>query len=93
MSIIVFCALLGLVLDGVRGLLIGVLLGYGAQWAFAPILRSRLQQGQARFLDSTFAMMGLGLVGSNLGTQGIPILGAKRHACYTSQHISIRLLV
>ncbi len=58
MSVIVFCALLGLVFGGVRGLLIGVLLGYGAQWALAPILRSRLQQGQARFLDSTFAVMG-----------------------------------
>jgi DnaJ like chaperone protein len=58
MSVIIFCALLGLVFGGMRGLLIGVLLGYGAKWAFAPILRSRLQQGQARFLDSTFAVMG-----------------------------------
>ena len=58
MSFIVFCALLGLLFGGTRGLLIGALLGYGAQRALPMIFRNRLQQGQARFLDSTFAVMG-----------------------------------
>jgi len=58
MSVIIFCALLGLLFGGARGLIIGVLLGYGAQWAFAALLRSGLRQGQAHFLDSTFAVMG-----------------------------------
>ena len=58
MIVIIFCALLGLLFGGANGLFIGALVGYGAQWAFAAILKSGLQQGQAHFLDSTFAVMG-----------------------------------
>lgn len=55
---VIFFALLGLLIGGVRGLLIGALVGYGAQVVFVSMLKRGLQQGQARFLDSTFAVMG-----------------------------------
>jgi DnaJ like chaperone protein len=58
MSGILFFALLGLFFGGFRGLVIGALIGYGAQWAFVAILKRGLEQGQTRFLDSTFAVMG-----------------------------------
>jgi len=58
MSGVFFFALLGLLFGGLRGLVIGALIGYGAQWAFVSLVKRGLQQGQARFLDSTFAVMG-----------------------------------
>ena len=58
MGIVFFFALLGLVFGGLRGLVIGVLLGFVAQWALRAILISGLQQTQTRFLDVTFAVMG-----------------------------------
>jgi DnaJ like chaperone protein len=58
MSGVIFFALLGLLFGGLRGLVIGALIGYGAQVAFVSLLKRGLQQGQGRFLDSTFAVMG-----------------------------------
>jgi DnaJ like chaperone protein len=58
MTGIIFFALLGLLFGGVRGLVIGALIGYGARWAFVTLLKRGLEQGQERFLDSTFAVMG-----------------------------------
>jgi DnaJ like chaperone protein len=58
MSGVFFFALLGLLFGGFRGLVIGALIGYGAQFAFVSLVKRGLQQGQARFLDSTFAVMG-----------------------------------
>ena len=57
-SIILVFALVGLVFGGLRGLLIGALLGYAAQWILRRVLTSGLQQTQTRFLDATFAVMG-----------------------------------
>jgi DnaJ like chaperone protein len=53
-----FFALLGLLFGGVRGLVIGAAIGYAVQLVFVSLLKRGLQQGQARFLDSTFAVMG-----------------------------------
>jgi DnaJ like chaperone protein len=58
MPFILVCALLGLLIGGARGLLLGLLIGYGAQLALGAALKSGLQQGQSRFLDVTFALMG-----------------------------------
>jgi DnaJ like chaperone protein len=58
MSVIVLFALIGLFVGGVRGLLIGAAIGYGASWVLQNVLRNRLAQVQAHFLDSTFAVMG-----------------------------------
>jgi DnaJ like chaperone protein len=58
MSGVFFFALLGLLFGGLRGLVIGALVGYGAQVAFVSLLKRGMQQGQARFLDCTFAVMG-----------------------------------
>lgn len=58
MSGVFFFALVGLLIGGVRGLVIGALIGYAAQVLFISLLKRGLQQGQARFLDSTFAVMG-----------------------------------
>jgi len=58
MSVIVLFALLGLFVGGMRGLLIGAALGYGASWVLQHVVRQRLALVQAQFLDSTFAVMG-----------------------------------
>ncbi|MGD8340451.1 MAG: co-chaperone DjlA [Gammaproteobacteria bacterium] len=58
MSVIVACALVGLLFGGFRGLVIGALIGYGARWALFALLKGGLQQAQTRFLDATFAVMG-----------------------------------
>jgi len=58
MNFIFIAALIGLLFGGVRGLLIGMLIGYGAQWVLGTWLRGSLQRGQAGFLDATFAIMG-----------------------------------
>jgi DnaJ like chaperone protein len=58
MSVIVLFALIGLFVGGVRGLLIGAAIGYGASWVLQNVLRKRLALVQAHFLDSTFAVMG-----------------------------------
>jgi DnaJ like chaperone protein len=58
MSVIVLFALIGLFVGGVRGLLIGAALGYGASWVLQNVLGKRLALLQGQFLNSTFAVMG-----------------------------------
>lgn len=58
MSVIVLFALIGLFVGGVRGLLLGVALGYGASWVLQNVLGKRLALVRAQFLHSTFAVMG-----------------------------------
>ncbi|MDY6945432.1 MAG: co-chaperone DjlA [Pseudomonadota bacterium] len=58
MSVIVLFALVGLFVAGVRGLLIGAALGYGASWALQNALGKKLALLRAQFLESTFAVMG-----------------------------------
>ena len=58
MNLIFIFALIGLVFGGVRGLLVGVLLGFAAQWIVRTVLSSGMRQGQSQFLETTFAVMG-----------------------------------
>jgi len=58
MSVIVLFALIGLLVAGVRGLLIGAAIGFSARWVLQNALGKRLALVQAQFLDSTFAVMG-----------------------------------
>lgn len=58
MSLIVALALLGLFFGGLRGLVIGALIGVGARWVFGAVVRGGLQQAQTDFLDVSFAVMG-----------------------------------
>lgn len=58
MNLIVLFALLGLVFGGVRGLLVGALLGVAAGAVGRLLLQPRLASMQAQFLESTFAVMG-----------------------------------
>jgi len=58
MSIVIVCALLGLLYGGVRGLVVGALIGYGAHWVLRTVLQRGLQQVQTHFLDATFVVMG-----------------------------------
>jgi DnaJ like chaperone protein len=58
MGIVFICAFFGLLIAGLRGLVVGALIGYGLRLALPMLLRSGLQRSQAQFLDSTFAVMG-----------------------------------
>ena len=58
MSLILFFALAGLWLDGIRGLLLGAALGYALGRVTQSGARERLQGMQSQFLDATFAVMG-----------------------------------
>ena len=58
MSVIILFALIGMFVAGVRGLLIGTAVGYGASWVLRNVLGKRLVLVQSQFLDSTFAVMG-----------------------------------
>ena len=58
MSVIVLFALIGLFVGGVRGLVMGAAIGYGASWVLQSVLSKGLALVQAQFLDSTFAVMG-----------------------------------
>ena len=58
MNIIFACALIGLLLGGMRGLVYGALIGVGARWVLGMLLQGGLRQTQPRFLDATFAVMG-----------------------------------
>jgi len=58
MNIVIGCALLGLLLGGLRGLVIGALIGYFARFALGSLLTSGFRRAQGSFLDSTFAIMG-----------------------------------
>jgi DnaJ like chaperone protein len=51
-------ALIGLLTGGVRGLLIGLMLGYLASWVLKSLLLKKLASVQTQFLESTFAVMG-----------------------------------
>jgi DnaJ like chaperone protein len=54
----VLFGLLGLIFGGIRGLIVGVALGYAASWLMRNIVGNRLAAVQVQFLDSTFAVMG-----------------------------------
>jgi DnaJ like chaperone protein len=58
MALIVICALVGLSIGGVRGLLVGALLGYVIPWSLRATLLGGARLMQSQFLDSTFAIMG-----------------------------------
>jgi len=58
MTFIIGCALLGFLFGGARGLLLGALIGFGIRVVLGTVLRKGLEQGQAGFLDATFAIMG-----------------------------------
>jgi len=58
MPIVVFCALLGLLFGGLRGLILGAAIGYGIGWASRSALIGGARAMQSNFLESTFAVMG-----------------------------------
>lgn len=58
MTIVIIAALLGLIFGGLRGLIVGALLGYGAAWAARHLLGKGLSMLQSQYLDATFAVMG-----------------------------------
>jgi DnaJ like chaperone protein len=58
MPLMVLFALIGLIVGGVRGLLIGAAIGYAAGWVLRNVLGKQLVLVQAQFLESTFAVMG-----------------------------------
>ncbi len=58
MTLALIGAVLGLLIAGVRGLVVGAALGYAAAWAARRLLSKGLVLLQSRFLDATFAVMG-----------------------------------
>src|SRR5262245_11032161 len=58
MPLILLFALLGLWLDGIQGLLIGALIGFGLSRLAQASARQGLSTVQSQFLDYTFAVMG-----------------------------------
>jgi DnaJ like chaperone protein len=58
MLVIVVFSFFGLIVGGVRGLLLGAALGYVVSWGMRNVVGGKLAQVQAQFLDSTFAVMG-----------------------------------
>ena len=58
MPLTVLFALIGLIVAGIRGLLIGAAIGYAASWVLQNVLGQKLALVQAQFLESTFAVMG-----------------------------------
>ena len=58
MLVIVLFSFFGLVVGGVRGLLLGAALWYAVNWGMRNVVGGKLVQVQAQFLDSTFAVMG-----------------------------------
>jgi DnaJ like chaperone protein len=58
MPLMVLFALIGLIVGGIRGLLIGAAIGYAAGWVLRNVLGKQLVLVQAQFLESTFAVMG-----------------------------------
>jgi DnaJ like chaperone protein len=58
MPLMVLFALIGLIVAGIRGLLIGAAIGYAASWVLQNVLGQKLALVQAQFLESTFAVMG-----------------------------------
>jgi DnaJ like chaperone protein len=51
-------ALIGLFSNGLRGLVVGALLGYAVNWLVKQFLFGHVKRVQSQFLDSTFAVMG-----------------------------------
>lgn len=58
MPVIFLLGLIGLLIGGVRGLIVGAALGYAVSWGMRSVVGGKLVQVQAQFLDSTFAVMG-----------------------------------
>jgi DnaJ like chaperone protein len=58
MNIVFVCALIGLVFGGLRGLVVGAVIGLVGRVVLAAGVRRGLQGSQADFLDATFAVMG-----------------------------------
>jgi DnaJ like chaperone protein len=58
MPLMILFALIGLIVGGVRGLLIGAAIGYAGGWVLRNVLGKQLALVQAQFLESTFAVMG-----------------------------------
>jgi DnaJ like chaperone protein len=58
MLLILLFALIGFGIDGIRGLLIGALVGFGLSRMARASARTGLLSVQSQFLDSTFAVMG-----------------------------------
>jgi DnaJ like chaperone protein len=58
MTLILLCALLGFWLDGIKGLLVGGLIGFVLSRMGQSGGRGRLLAVESQFLDSTFAVMG-----------------------------------
>ncbi len=58
MTIVVIGAVVGLILGGLRGLIIGAALGYGAAWVARRVLTKGLGLLQSQFLEATFSVMG-----------------------------------
>jgi len=58
LTLIFFCAFVGLLFGGFRGLIIGALIGWALGYAARSVLRQGLTGIQSQFLETTFAVMG-----------------------------------
>jgi DnaJ like chaperone protein len=58
MPLILLCAIVGLWLNGLPGLLLGALIGFGINRIAQSSLRQRLLTVQSQFLETTFVVMG-----------------------------------
>jgi DnaJ like chaperone protein len=58
MPLIYICALLGFVIDGVRGLLMGAAIGFVLKYVLQAVTRGGLLVIQSQFLEAMFAVMG-----------------------------------
>lgn len=58
MSPLFLFALIGFLFGGLRGLMVGVAMGFIASWVLRHVVVRKLVAVQAQFLDSTFAVMG-----------------------------------
>jgi len=58
MLFVVIGAILGLIFDGLSGLLLGGLIGYAASWALRRSFLGSLRVVQSDLIDTTFAVMG-----------------------------------
>lgn len=58
MMLVFFGAVIGMLVAGLRGLIVGAALGYAVAWAARHLLGKGLGMMQSQFLDATFAVMG-----------------------------------